>query len=192
MPQPGEEDILLGVYRIVDQGSKDQYQFRKTPVIGGGLRADMSDSDLKKKFSEIDFSTDIGFYDGIAYPGNAVVSINLPSAMSGESSFLTEDYFPDKDIPNMIKMYNAINITPGSKLTIAKPGIKETLVAVSNPSNDTLEVSTALSESFPAGSKVILEHPVQPMYNQDEIRRRIEKHASVGTYLFLESYEFKA
>lgn len=187
-PDPDAEDVLLGVYRIVDPSDKEGYQFVKTPIVGGGLSPDIPDDELRSKFAEKDFSTDIGNYDGIPYPGNAVVVIDIPAAVSGEESFLTEDYTPSQNIPTMVRVYNAINVPVSTKLRIVKPGKEESVTVKANVSNSVLEINTPLSEYYPAGSRVILERPIDPLYDSTEVMKKIRKHVPSGTYTFLEKY----
>lgn len=185
-PQDFLDKLLIGAYLIVDVFAEEDYKITKTATTGGGLKPELSKYAAKKKFAEIENFFDYGSLDGVPYPANSVVFYRFPTIIQGIESILLEDYDTDQTFPNRIKVYNAVNIEPGMKLTLIKGLIEEQVTAIGSINHDVVEISFAPSQNFAKGTVVRLSKAIKPLLSKQKLEETIKKYQAAGTHAFIE------
>jgi len=101
IPDDGIPSIPIGAYQVRQVNTPDDTNISDTRTRGGGIYPDKLEEAIRLN-SHLQAITDEGYWDGIPYPGNAVVVIQMPASL--------KDTVPEDEIRARIDKHIAAGV----------------------------------------------------------------------------------
>lgn len=183
------DKLVLTSFLVSNQFDIDDYKITPPSITGGGLRRDLSLSEIITKIPDVNSLFDLGLLDGLRYPANSVIHFSLPNFLLGRETVVLEEYDPTGIDQKRLKVFNAMNIPPGTILTLFptnNPSISETVEVIGPLSSTVLEIATVLTQAMHVGVKVQFDKQVKPLFSTEETRSILRKFSAASSYHFVE------
>lgn len=187
--------LILAAYLVTDTYSIDKYRIDLPTVLGGGLNRSIPLDVLNKKVPDLHSFTDIGYVDGLRFPANCVLLVDLPNWIkAGTRTIITEFYDHTSIYNKTMKLYGAVHIKPGTTIVIGSGGSQETAVVIGAIDHTTVKLATELTMSYNVGTPVsltmvsgsnILDSSKNAQFDEEGINQAVSKFMTVGTQYFI-------
>ena len=179
----------MASFLITDRYTLDDYKVSASTRNGGGINPDIPMEELEKKISGLDSYFDLGYLDGLRFPANSVIHVDLPKFLQGTESMVLERYDPTSTNNTTLKMFGASKVPPGTSIKIwySQIGLDpETVIVLGAIDHETVKLGSQLLNEVQFGAVISFPINIEPLFDSEDLSEFVRKFSAAGSHNIIE------